>query len=148
MRTLRQIDLTRLNNRMQAEIRRQKLGAAAERVLAPKRRRGKTPEGSLVAACLELLGSRRVFCWRNNTGCLLDRTGRPVRYGLVGSADIFAVVKGQLWAIECKVGHGMLTEAQADFGTRLMTEGGRYIVVRDSIDALAQAVEGGGKEST
>ena len=107
------------------------------------RRCGPTREGSLVKACLGLLAGRKVFCWRNNTGAFYADK-RFVRFGLLGSADIFAVVKGQLWAIECKVGKNPLAPAQHAFGEELTRAGGHYIVVRDSVDTLIEELDGSG----
>jgi len=49
---------------------------------------------------------------RNNSGCLTDDTGRPVRYGLgnvskdqndkIKSSDLIGIYKGIFVAIECK----------------------------------------------
>lgn len=71
----------------------------------------KQNETALVKACLEYLPLEGVVAWRNNTGALIDRTGRPVRFGLgVGSPDIVGCMPdGRYLAVECKIGKRKLT---------------------------------------
>ena len=72
-------------------------------------------EKDLVAAIMGELDRRGIFHWRNNTGALPDKTGRPVHFGLVGSSDILALLPGKFLAIEAKSAKGKPTPAQLEF---------------------------------
>lgn len=79
------------------------------------------------------------LAWSNNTGVLRDRGDRPVRYGLPGSSDILACIKGRFVGIEAKVGRDAVRANQRKFGTALTAAGGLYIVAR-SIDDVRDAL--------
>jgi hypothetical protein len=86
----------------------------------------------VLKACLDLLRLRGVLAWRNNSGALRDATGRPVRFGAVGSPDILAVgPHGRLWAIECKAPGRKPTAAQRAFLGAVEAAGGLAVVVSD-----------------
>lgn len=56
--------------------------------------------------------------WRNNVGCLKDRNGRLIQYGLcIGSSDLIGIRKydGRFIAIECKVAGKKPTPEQENF---------------------------------
>lgn len=61
-------------------------------------------EGLVVKACLDLLAMRGVKAWRQNTGGVYDKTGRFVRFGVVGAADITGImpISGRRLEVECK----------------------------------------------
>lgn len=64
------------------------------------------------------LGSRRdVRIWNNNTGRLIDSTGRQVSYGLcVGSSDLIGILSdGRFLALEVKRPGGKPTNEQVVF---------------------------------
>lgn len=91
-----------------------------------------TPEGVILAACLDLLRLRGWSHWRNNTGAA--RYGpRLVRFGIPGAADILAIVpgSGRFCAIECKAPGGRLTAAQRAFLDAVDAAGGVAVVIRD-----------------
>ena len=96
----------------------------------------KASETALVKACLILLAARGIFAWRNNSGAL--RVGpRFVRFGLVGSSDILAVLppQGRLLAIECKRDlHSKTTPAQFQFLACIMAMGGFGMIVYSTDD--------------
>lgn len=73
------------------------------------------------------------LAWNNNTGALKDQTGRLVRYGLPGSADVIACLNGRFIGIEAKVGADRQSQKQADFATAVRRAGGIYILAR-SVD--------------
>jgi hypothetical protein len=75
--------------------------------------------------------------WANNTGALKDATGRLVRYGLVGSPDILACIKGRFVGIECKVGRDWQKPAQKAFAAALTRAGGIYLLARSVDDVTA-----------
>jgi hypothetical protein len=76
--------------------------------------------------------------WPNNTGALRDEHGRLVRFGLVGSADIFGVVKnGPFFAIEVKSGRDQQREAQKNFQTMIEAMGHVYVLARSIEEGVA-----------
>jgi hypothetical protein len=73
------------------------------------------------------------IAWNNNTGALKDATGRLVRYGLAGSSDILACIRGRFVGIEAKVGRDTQRKNQSDFAAAVRQAGGVYILAR-SVD--------------
>ena len=99
-----------------------------------------TQEGDLVRAVLSYLKVMGILSWRNNTGMLKDRNGRPVRYGCTGSGDIFGIVSGgRFLSIECKVGKNEESDAQKEFKRDVLAAGGLAIVIR-SLHDLEEAL--------
>ena len=97
-----------------------------------------TAETDLVKACLSYLELCGAFVWRNNSGQLRDRTGRPVRFGKVGSADIIGVwTDGKFLAVECKIGRNTPTAQQDAFLDAVAAHGGHAIVAR-SVDDIVE----------
>lgn len=94
---------------------------------------------ALVKGCLHWLELHKVDAWLNNTGALRDKTGRPVRFGLPGSADILGMMApwGRIIAIECKTGDGRLSPAQEAFRDMVRRNGGIYLVAREVTDLQA-----------
>ena len=93
-------------------------------------------ESLVVSACIQWLHVNGCFIWRNNTGAFKDATGRWVRYGLNGSADVIGVnPSGRFIAVEAKSDKGKPTEQQLRFGERVVAHGGVYVVAH-SIDDL------------
>lgn len=76
------------------------------------------------------------LCWNNNTGALQDRTGRLVRYGLKGSSDILACIKGRFVAIEVKVGRDRLRPEQKAFAEIVARNGG-VVILASSLEDVA-----------
>lgn len=77
-------------------------------------------ETDLVRACLQLLKMHGIFAYRNNSGALRDRTGRPVFYGCPGSSDITGILpNGIRLEIECKRPGNGLSPAQREFQERM-----------------------------
>lgn len=97
-----------------------------------------TPEGAVLKAVLSTLNLRGVYAFRNNSGALRDATGRPVRFGKVGSADILGIVYpiGRFLAVECKAPgrEKTLTEAQWEFMASIKAAGGVALVISDVAD--------------
>ncbi len=92
-------------------------------------------ETQLVKAALDYLRAAGIFAARNNTG----RRGR-VTFGLgVGSADIIAIVRGRMVALEAKVESGVMSQEQASWRCRVQMAGGYYAVIR-SIDDVRAAI--------
>ena len=96
------------------------------------------------------LGHGDVRLWRNNTGCLQDRQGRWVRFGLAkGSSDLIGIRRititpdmvgqevGIFCAVEVKSPTGKPTEEQRRFLSCVESMGGVAGVAR-SVDEAAQ----------
>jgi hypothetical protein len=94
-------------------------------------------EADVVRAVLDYLTHvRRWPCWRNNTGA--RKIGRHfVRWGLVGSGDVFAVKPpdGLFVSVECKRPGGKQTPAQVAFAGMVRRAGG-VALVADSVGSL------------
>lgn len=76
--------------------------------------------------------------WRNNSGCLKDARGIPVRFGIgnPGGSDLIGIYKGRFCAFEVKTAKGKATEAQLNFIGAVIRNGGIAGVVRSVEDAL------------
>lgn len=96
-------------------------------------------EANIVNDCLISISKAGGLAWRNNTGVLQDKTGRPVKFGLcVGSSDIIGVCPdGKFLAVECKRGKGKATDNQLKFIQAVQAKGGRAGVARCAEDAVA-----------
>ena len=99
------------------------------------------------------LGSGPVRLWRNNTGCLKDQQGRPVRFGLCkGSSDLIGLRSitigpehlGQTLAVfaavEVKTQAGRTTPDQQAFIATVAGMGGLAGVAR-SVEDAAQILQ-------
>ena len=86
--------------------------------------------------------------WRNNTGCLKDQQGRPVRFGLCpGSSDLIGYTTVEITpdmvgqrvavftAIEVKSATGRPTAQQLVFIEHVRQAGGRAGIARSIKDA-------------
>lgn len=109
------------------------------RIAAPK-----VSEHLIQAACLEYLGYRGVFCYRNNSGAIPVEAAsgrRFIKFGTSGSPDIIAVIEGRFVGIEVKAAKGKLRPSQEAFRDQLTIRGkGIYIVVR-SVDECKEEIE-------
>lgn len=74
------------------------------------------------------------LCWKNNSGALKDNQDRLVRYGLKGSTDILACIKGRFVAVEVKVGRDRLRPAQKTFAEAVARNNGVVILARSVED--------------
>ena len=99
-------------------------------------------ESHIVNACLIALSAAGCLVWRQNTGVLPDRQGRPIRFGLcVGSSDIIGVAPdGKFLAIECKSAIGQPTDAQVRFLEAVRRQGGRAGIARSGAEAVQIAI--------
>lgn len=92
-----------------------------------------TPEGQLVKACLSFLQVHGVMAWRNNTGATRREyagKARFVRFGKVGSGDIFGIFPGgRFLSVECKVGKNKPTKAQRAWAELVKEQGGLALTV-------------------
>lgn len=112
---------------------------------------------------LDMSSWQNTFIWRNNTGMawqgekvrasvgatitvepgmVILRKGRPVKFGLEGSADIIGVSAGVAVAAEVKkVVTGRQSEQQSRFQAAWEKAGGCYMLVRSVEDAQQQFYE-------
>jgi hypothetical protein len=99
-------------------------------------------ENQVLNLCLLALSGAGCKAFRNNTGTLLDRTGRPVKFGLcVGSCDIIGLTpEGLFLGVECKTAIGQPTDAQVRFIAMIVAMGGRAGVARSPEQAVAIAL--------
>lgn len=109
------------------------------------------PENNLQRACLEFLLLKGCKAWRNNTGTRVSHyKGKRafVRYGAVGSGDIFAIVpkSGRFLSIECKVAGKYPSKAQRKWIEEVNETGGWAIVAR-TVDDVADALNQIAKEN-
>ncbi len=95
------------------------------------------------------------LCWRNNTGTgvgwspaqkavALIKAHRyqeaitllriPLAFGLVGSADILALIRGRFICIEIKIGKDRQTIVQKAFEFQVQRAGGVYLIAHDVKD--------------
>lgn len=100
----------------------------------------KVSEAEVLRDVMHLLALKRVFHWRNNSGAYSDATsGRYIRFGKKGSADILAVYpdgSGRFWAIECKRPKGLLSDDQILFLRDVRKHGGISTVCEGVEDIL------------
>jgi hypothetical protein len=100
------------------------------RLIAVRRQLPNLPEASehsIQIAIQEYLTLKGIYCWRNNSGALIDRRGIPVRFGKVGSSDILGISHdGRFLAIEIKKPKGKYkpTPAQLEFLEAIHKYGG------------------------
>jgi hypothetical protein len=94
-------------------------------------------ESDLVSAILICLGTRPgVKVWRANVLVARDRTGRVVRAGIPGQADISGILapNGRRLEIECKTATGRQTEDQKRWQRMIEAHGGLYVLARSVAD--------------
>ena len=99
-------------------------------------------ESNVLNDCLVALSGAGCVAWRNNTGQLPDKNGRPIKFGLcVGSSDIIGIAPdGVFVAVECKTAVGQPTDAQLRFIKAVIAKGGRAGIARNSSDAVKIAL--------
>ena len=92
----------------------------------------KIKEKDLVKSALDYLNIRKIFCWRHNTGAILSEykgKTRFMRFGQVGSPDIFALINGDLFGLECKGTGGKQSPDQKNYQKRFEKAGGIYLLI-------------------
>ncbi|MBO9539662.1 hypothetical protein J7643_03620 [bacterium] len=100
-------------------------------------------EAEIQAAVLRVLGARPdLRLWRANSGAAIDsRTGRMVRFGIPGQADLSGILaSGRRLEIEIKGPRGSQTPEQLHFGAMITRFGGLYVVAH-SLEEAVFAVE-------
>lgn len=101
-----------------------------------------TKERDVLREIILYLGYRRLFFWRVNTTGTFD----PVRkiflkpHNLTkGTADIFCLKTGRLYAIEAKSPTGRQSPEQKEFQKNVEAHGGTYLLAR----SLQDVIDGG-----
>ena len=102
----------------------------------------KIKEGVIVNSCIRALFAIGCYVWRNNTGAYKPKdSGRFIKYGKKGSADIIGVMPGgKFIAVECKAGKNPQSQDQILFQQRIEEKGGVYILAH-SADELLEALK-------
>lgn len=88
-------------------------------------------------ACLELLESKRIFHYRQNTGAFKGANGGFYRFGVKGGSDVVAVIDGIYIAIEIKDEKAGQDPDQALFQRALENAGGKYLLVKNIDDLIS-----------
>jgi hypothetical protein len=99
-------------------------------------------ESDLVANILLAFGAHpRVRLWRANVLVAQDKTGRIVRAGVKGQADISGILAptGQRIEIELKAPKGRQRPEQVAWQAMIEKHGGLYILAR-SVEDVAKAL--------
>lgn len=99
-------------------------------------------ETALVRAVIKCLGLHGWMAWRNNTGGL--RIGkRLVRFGTLGSGDVFALKDGVFLSLECKMPGNTPTAHQQAWMELVSRSGGVGAVIRSlqELDELLTRLE-------
>lgn len=99
--------------------------------------RKKILEKDIQFSILQYLTLKKVFHWRNNSGAFKTERDGFMRFGAVGSPDIFAVHKGSFYGIEVKTPIGKLSPNQIEFGGAFEKAGGIYLVARKVEDVIS-----------
>lgn len=103
-----------------------------------------TPEGAILAQCLELLTLRGVLHWRQNTGAFAIGEGAARRFfraGAPGISDILLVLPGgRFGAVEVKSAKGRIRAEQQAFLDNVNKAGGWGICIR-SAQELSDALD-------
>ncbi len=84
------------------------------------------------------LSEAGAITWRNNSGCLKDARGVPVRFGIgnPGGSDLIGIYNGRFCAFEVKTEKGKASDSQLNFISAIIKNGGIAGVVRSAEDAL------------
>jgi hypothetical protein len=101
-------------------------------------------EAEVQAEILRILGARPdLRLWRANAGAAIDpRTGRLIRFGVPGQADLSGILAGgQRLEIEVKGPHGRQRPEQRNFGAMIARFGGLYVLAHSLEDALSAIEE-------
>ncbi len=95
-------------------------------------------EANILNDCMIALSQEGARVFRNNTGVLKDKTGRPVKFGLCkGGSDIIGICPdGKFLAVEVKRANGKPTEHQMRFIDMIRSMGGRAGIARSAQDAI------------
>lgn len=83
---------------------------------------------------------------RQNTGASKDHTGRLVRFGVKGAADLRIIINGLAVEVEVKTLKGVQSDAQKQYERAIQRAGGRYFLCRDAegcVNAIRKSIPKG-----
>ena len=86
---------------------------------------------------------------RQNTGASKDATGRLVRFGVKGAADLRIIINGLAIEIEAKTLKGVQSRDQKQYEKAIRRAGGRYFLCRDAgscVNAIRESISRGDSE--
>jgi hypothetical protein len=108
-----------------------------------------TPETLLVQQIFLRLGKRNdLRIWRQNSGALPTATGRIVKFGTPGAADLSGILEdGRRIEIEIKTPSGRQSEQQKRFQEMIEKFNGIYILARSVEDAERGIVDAKSKKT-
>jgi Holliday junction resolvase len=90
-------------------------------------------ENDVVFNCCVWLNQNGWYAWRNSSTGVWDAQAKafrkPAPFTLNGVSDIIAMRDGQVWFIECKFGHGDLSNDQRVFRSKCQDNDVEYLVV-------------------
>ena len=100
-------------------------------------------EANIMNDCMIALSKAGCLIWRNNTGVLKDKTGRPIKFGLCkGGSDLIGIAPdGRFLGVEVKTKTGRIRPEQLTFIAAVQKAGGRAGVARSVADALKIALD-------
>src|SRR3990167_1364915 len=98
----------------------------------------KVKEKDVQRTILDYLRITKQFFFRNNTGAFKTERGQFVRFGQVGSPDIFVIRKGIIYGIEVKGTGGLQSEFQKEWQINFETNGGKYLLVYSLEDFITK----------
>ena len=98
----------------------------------------KVKEKDVQKVIIEYLKITKHFFWRNNTGAFKTERGRFMRFGDLGSPDIFIVKKGNIYGIEVKASDGKQSDNQIEWQKGFEKNGGIYILASSLEEFLEQ----------
>jgi hypothetical protein len=97
--------------------------------------KGEASEADIQRTILDYLKLHKIVHWRNQSGAW--KVGkRYVRFGAVGSPDIFAVVQGTIFGIEVKKPGESQSKQQQAWEIMFLDAGGRYILAYSLEDVI------------
>lgn len=101
-------------------------------------------ESALQHAILVRWGmSPKLRLWRANVGVAFAKSGRAVRFGVIGQGDISGLVvgTGRRVEIEVKAPGGVQSAAQRAFGRMVVECGGLYLVAYEIENFSAELLD-------
>lgn len=110
-------------------------------------RDGTTRESVIQSDILRWLKTTGLMFWRSNSGSVFLH-GRHINLGPLGCADISLVLptNGTFVGLEVKSAKGTIRKDQITYAAALVSQGGRYFIVRsveDAKNAVAECLGGG-----
>ena len=91
-------------------------------------------ESTIQKGIIDYLKTKGILHWRANVGRFRTDTGRYIRTGIPGLADIMSVHDGTCYALEVKTPTGRQSQNQKKFQAEFEAAGGIYKIVRSIQD--------------